>query len=386
MSYNIAEDHVIAVKQYISQAKPSKSVDEKQFEALAKFIAVADELSHEPFFSKDNHDTIQTAGNEKPLQGRFGHPAFLKSAILPFRKLWMPSEPCHYKKVRDFVYDLFEGQQPVEGYRYAINDTYADTPHHISGIQKVKTRNDVLNIWINTQGAHTGMLKADDKQKDKGKFTLADFDEVNRLVGRAKFEHEFRSSLFLVGHGYLNFYRIIARPAFERLRALGFKPCFEVEAALRFNAYPRESDNIRLLDYFWHLDKETTEETFDRLLERNEFKDINSFFSGYFFARKLAFEALARFDTLDTLIAGTHGVLLTEPMDAEQLMSQFSVAGDFNNNGGRITVFEEKKILFEERSYLFLGYQYGQFRKAYLDHRAQVPEKFAKWKGNWHGL
>src|SRR6266480_1724222 len=74
-----------------------------EFDQLATFIAVAEELS----------------------MAHFCHPAFLKSALVPFRKLWLLSEACAFEKVRDLVFRTHPDQNELSGYRHWFYDTYS---------------------------------------------------------------------------------------------------------------------------------------------------------------------------------------------------------------------------------------------------------------------
>src|ERR1017187_6000819 len=103
-----------------------------EFDSLAIFIAVVEELRKEPFFSEDNHEHL--AGDV----GFFCHPAFLKSAVFPFRKIWMSSERCAFKKrakkkshkktvelgIRDLVFRDFPDRKLLDGHRYWFYDSF----------------------------------------------------------------------------------------------------------------------------------------------------------------------------------------------------------------------------------------------------------------------
>jgi len=61
----------------------------------------------EPFVSDDNHERLvqfKKSDGAQFLIAHFCHPAFLKSAILPFRKLWLSSETCAFEKIRNLVF------------------------------------------------------------------------------------------------------------------------------------------------------------------------------------------------------------------------------------------------------------------------------------------
>ncbi len=97
---------------------------QEEFDSLAIFVAVVEELKREPFFSEDNHDHL--AGNVAV----FCHPMFLKSAVLPFRKIWMERERCAFRKrdgtggIRDLVFREFPDHILSGGLRYWFYEHY----------------------------------------------------------------------------------------------------------------------------------------------------------------------------------------------------------------------------------------------------------------------
>jgi len=269
---------------------PSNPLSETEFDQLARFIAVTREMKEEPFFSEDNHDTILTVGGGTKKTAHFGHPAFVKSAILPFRKLWLESEPCRFEKIRTLILDRY-GEMPVcEFTKLEAYLSHYFGPHDASlnGLApknlrtgKVSTIRDVIELWIHTTGAHTG--KADYIKRCPGRFELSDFDEVDRKAGRNEFEWCFRINMLLVAYNsYLHFAQIVAEPIFQYLQSRGYVPKFEVSLALKFNPYLEENSRL-LKDPFWHLDKETEEQTFDRMLKRQRVYGVESLFSSLYF-------------------------------------------------------------------------------------------------------
>jgi hypothetical protein len=367
-------------------------VTPEEFDRIAKYVIVADELENEPFMSEDNQDGLVFVGEEKAMYARFGHPAFLKSAILPFRKLWMPSEPCQFEKVRNLVFELFSETTPstdfstpqVKAYRQQFEGSHARSLNELVSTEiataKVKTVKQLIDLWIYTHGVHTG------KTREYHEFELADFDEVVTKAGRARFESAFRVSLNLIGqNSYIRFYRILVRPIFDRLIELGHVPNFETHAALKFGPYPKQTDRILLDDPFWHLDKESEEETFDRLINRWRFLNFGTFFNGYFRARRPALEALKAYESLDLLLKATGAVLLDAPSSELRSYSNFYAKGDMNNNGGKVDVYEGKAVHFAERSRAFLNFHYGQFRQAFLTHRNSIPKRTNYWDSDSWG-
>lgn len=364
----------------------ARQLSQTEIDNIGKFLAVADELCQEPFFSPDSHDWLYPKSEIATVDhGQFSHPAFLKSAILPFRKLWMPTEPCAYEKIRDLIYAIFPTSELLQGLRYWFYEDYLRTlDRRVFEQGKIQTVGETIDIWINTQAAHTG-------QRPKGKgmqgnYTVRDFDDALKLNGRPKFEFEFRVGLKCVSSSFSALYKDVAAPLFSFLKSCGHQPGFEVMVAMSYGAYPKAAEHIHVKDYFWHLDKESSEETFDRLLERQDFGNLDTFFCGYFFKRRPALEAILNFETLGAFFTGTGGEVISAPLETDRLMSRFGAKGDFNNNGGEVMVFENRRVQFNGRSQHFIAAQYSAFRDAFLRHRASITQTNKKWSGNWHGL
>ena len=90
----------------LSGASP---MTQSEFDQLATFIAVAEELSMEPFVSADNHEKLaqfKGAGGSDRVIAFFCHPAFLKSVLMTFRKLWWDSEPREFERFASSCFAL----------------------------------------------------------------------------------------------------------------------------------------------------------------------------------------------------------------------------------------------------------------------------------------
>jgi hypothetical protein len=131
-------------------------IEQDDFDRIALFVAVARELRQEPFMSEDNHDRLSMSekSSERPF-AQFCHPAFLKSAILPFRRLWLKSERCAFEKVLPLALDNHFDQSAVSNYRAFLQQLYfqrLDQPADKEWAEE-STR-QILDIWIYTQAIH----------------------------------------------------------------------------------------------------------------------------------------------------------------------------------------------------------------------------------------
>jgi len=63
----------------------------------------------EPFVSADNHEKLaqfKDAGGSDRVIAFFCHPAFLKSVLMTFRKLWWDSEPREFERFASSCFAL----------------------------------------------------------------------------------------------------------------------------------------------------------------------------------------------------------------------------------------------------------------------------------------
>src|SRR5271166_2823246 len=123
-----------------------------EFDNLAIFVAVVEELRREPFFSEDIHERL---GGEN--YGIFCHPMFLKSAVLPFRKIWMSGERCAFRKgkgegIRELVYREHPDKNLLQGYYYWFYDNFDNQLSTSFGYNwATETKQEVIDLWLNTQ-------------------------------------------------------------------------------------------------------------------------------------------------------------------------------------------------------------------------------------------
>ena len=297
----------------------------------------------------------------------------------------MPTEPCAYEKIRDLIYEIFPTSALLQGLHYWFYEDYQRTLNRqVFDEGKIKTVGKTIDIWINTQAVHTGQRPQGKRML--GDYTVRDFDDALKLSGRPRFEFEFRVGLKCVSSIFAGFYTDIVAPLFSFLKNCGHQPSFEVMVAMSHGAYPKAAEHIRIKDCFWHMDKESPEETFDRLLGRQDFDNLDTFFCGYFFKRQPALEAVVNFETLAAFFTGTLGEVIPAPLETDRLMSRFWAKGDFNYNGGEVIVFENRCVQFNGCSEHFISTQYAAFRDAFIKHRETIVQTNEKWRRNWHGI
>lgn len=128
-------------------------------------MAVAEELGMEPFVWDDNHERlvqVKKSDDSKLAVAHFCHPAFLKSAVLPFRKLWLSSETCAFEKIRDLVFQTHPDQNELVGYRHWFYDSYSQRLNEPADREWAEqSRRDILDIWLYTQAVYVGKREAE---------------------------------------------------------------------------------------------------------------------------------------------------------------------------------------------------------------------------------
>jgi hypothetical protein len=261
------------------------TISQADFDRLTLYVAVASELRNEPFLSEDNNRERLIPSNDGQFFAHFCHPAFLKSAMVPFRKLWLGSEKCAFERVRDLIFRIRPDPNPMSGNHFVFHDAYSQELTGAAGSDwgVPESRKDIVDIWINTQGFHAGQReKKDGKIANPNDWTPQDFDEWANRIGREKFEFLFRICLRSIGGFYVQFLDRLVAPLFWSLRRGGMTPGFEAGAALKYNPYPDPHSRITFDDVFWHLNKESMEETFERLLDRASYLGMKCIVRAFF--------------------------------------------------------------------------------------------------------
>lgn len=354
-----------------------KPVSKEEFDNFAIFVAVAEELRREPFFSEDNHETLCTLGNND-FAAFFCHPAFLKSAVLPFRKLWLESEPCAFKAIRDFVFKIHPDQNYASGYKYWFYDSYETELANNVCNQPSLTVRDVVDIWLYTHAVHAGPKELRSKSFKKPHRTLEEFDHWAKTLGREQFEFQFRLHLRLIGSRFAAFEEQLAGPLYHRFRnELGMKPGCKAEAALTYNPYPDPRFKITFDDPFWHLNKESFEETFDRLLARQHFQSLGRLFVAFFSTRASAVAAVCEFSTLDGFFAGVGASFLREG-EITNAPPRCSGGGGTGLGSVGFEAYDDHIIRIDAASLLKLRGYYSAFRE-YLFEERKHQGKRPRW-------
>ena len=353
----------------------TSQLTQPEFDQLATYVAVAEELRAEPFMSEDNHERLTNfpdSENREQFFATFCHPAFLKSAVAPFRKLWLPSEPCAYEKVRDLVFRASARDEAFAANVYWFTERYSSVLNVSSDPRWTEdSTREVIDLWLYTQAVHAGPKDFGGK-KQKKHYELKDFDHKAQTIGREKFEFLFRMGIRSVGSFYITFLQKLAYPLFYSFIRAGMTPGFEAAAALKYNPYPDDRYDITFDDVFWHLDKESMEETFDRLLERQNYGIIQSLFRGFFKNRAEALAALCENESFRQLMERSNAAIMEGQPTAQDQMQRMSMSS--------FEVYRDRRIRFLTTTEAEFIRVYEDFRQCFLEERKR--QRTPTWR-NW---
>jgi hypothetical protein len=147
-------------------------------------------------------------------------------------------------------------------------------------------------------------------------------------------------------------------------------PGFEATAALKYSPYSDRRYRITFDDVFWHLDKESVEETFDPLLERHTYGILKSFLHAYFDRMPEALAAVCEDITFPAMLERTDAILLKHDQAVQdQLMCHYRATWGTAFGPVDFEVYQNKKLRFLKDSDRMLDDAYADFRKCFFEER-----------------
>jgi len=333
------------------------------FDRLTLFVAICEEMRHEPYFSFDVHERLFGLGPDgsKVSKAKFVHPVFLKSAVLPFRKLWLASDESSFageKGARNGIRDIVFGWFDVHGLQAIGEDDFnypsrkqwfterydwllsTNALEHYLPLVKGKfedelTVSKVLDVWINAEVVHVSKKTRTQKTKTNQADRLQ-FESFASLLGHELFEYLFRINVRSIGCEFQEFGQKLAIPLWQHLREKeSMTPSFDARFALTYNPYAHEESLIEYKDHFWHLDKETPGATLLRLLARHDFHGFATFLKNVYPRKSAAIEAILVNPTFAGVVEQGHSSILPLENDSSpDYSASFLGNGTFGLNGG----------------------------------------------------
>ena len=135
---------------------------------------------------------------------------------------------------------------------------------------------------------------------------------------------------------------------------------------------------------FWHLSRETIEETFDRLLKRHRFNGVRDFLRALFPKKQEALTHVCEVDTLDAIMERSKAVILEEgSIPNGGLVCRSCTNTGYGHAQGSIffDVYQGRQVRFRDNSREVLSRSYLELRANLLEERKQQrqPEKVQAW-------
>jgi hypothetical protein len=249
-------------------------VNQEEIDAVALYVEAAEELRNEHFFSEDEHIILSGINPSCPFpeQATFGLPEHLKSALAPFRRLWMRTELTHFGKVHGILCRECP-EEPLRNYIKSLGRAFREAKRRWSvppGLATTAIKPEgIIDIWLNTRFAHVG------SSARAGEFERQDFDKLQASIGAARFEFLFRLTVREIGVIFINLLPVaMAALAYWKERE-GKAP--SVSIATPFGGHGTQ----KAADGSWISRNAPTQETLDqklqRLLKRQRFDHLRTF-------------------------------------------------------------------------------------------------------------
>lgn len=285
-------------------------ISQKQVNAIASFIEAAQELEIEPFFSKDDKLLVQGVNSNKHIF-TLGDRFHFRSALISFRRIWMPSESSHWKKVLTIL-----GNSGLPEDLAALRDL-----HCIDEVLTSKAPFGIINtppsqiidLWLNTVFAHDGL---------EGRTKRADFEAVVTKIGHAHFEYNFRLLTKQLGQQFIQLAKMIAVPALEfYAETYKLKPTFKIGAAFGKKRRERTPEGHIIIrqgstEFF---SEETLEARLFRLLDRHENNQLGSILKAMEATKSEILRAILGAVSFRDFLTILDGKLITEELNNGKL-------------------------------------------------------------------
>lgn len=158
---------------------------QEEVDAVAFFAEAVTELSNSAFIQEEFQSLSFSPGNSNGSQdgATFPDSDVVKSALVPFRRVWHQGEPCYFRRVANILY------KHQEYTRHFLRPLAFDDDTALVNQMWLRecelSPSDVINLWLNTRYHHVG------KSKMAGKFTREDFERYEQKIGPVRFEFIF---------------------------------------------------------------------------------------------------------------------------------------------------------------------------------------------------
>jgi len=243
-------------------------ITQDDVDAVASFVEATNELELEPFFGKDEQFSFSGTA-DGPATFYLGDRFHFRSALISFRRIWMPSEPSHWRNVVEIM--ARDGMPAEVSNNASIQGQVIETlVSREAGFLKEVSGTKVIELWLNTVFAHGGIA---------GRNRRRDFESAVEKHGQGRFEYSFRSLVKWTGEAFRFLSTNSAKPALAFFDdQLSLRPSFRIDAAFgtKRKEVTKTGDTIIRQASSEHFTEETFEQRFQRILKRRNFDTLNN--------------------------------------------------------------------------------------------------------------
>ena len=347
----------------MANARPQlqmKTPTGKEVDCVASLVEACGELEREPFFGKDDPLTGKNDGvRHTYIMGDRFH---FRSALISFRRMWMSTEASYWETVIKII-------------RQTCPIHIADQANHIAkeiaagcsgdAYPAKQTAKKVINLWLNTVFAHSGL----DGVK-KARTRRKDFEAAVHVYGQAGYEYAFRGGVKRVGKQFIMLSHLAAKPALAHFKASnGLEASFKIGAAFGVKRRERTCQGQVIIrqgssEFFT---EETMEARFGRVLARREHEDLKFVFDHLETTGAALLRQILRFRSLREVLDAIDGTLRIVPMATDEFSEAPGLRGSAGLAGKRVNIFTNTLVETHAPGELVLNGALAAFRRELIE-------------------
>jgi hypothetical protein len=327
----------------------SAKIGQSEVNCVASFVEACMELEHEPFFGKD--EKLSFGGPMNQQKFILGDRFHFRSALISFRRIWMPEEPSSWKRILPIIYNsslpneiVLLAKQHEQEIQY-----YLKEDKHIFNVRMSGER--IVDLWLNTVFAHGGI---------EGKNQRSDFELAVNEFGHGAFEWCFRHIVKWVGKGFLEIASSAAKPALAFYQnEFTLSPSFKISAAFGTKRKEKTKEGHIIIregssEYFT---EETFEERYSRILSRDEHHDLQYVFQHLDCNPTEMLRAILSTNSLSKMMATVEGRLEIQSLEKliqikdvhPRALNWVSATRNFPQTQYPIHIYEDRIIVTNEK-------------------------------------
>ncbi len=341
-----------------NQKPVNKPIDQKCVDRVASFIESCAEMQKEPFFGKDEKLSFRNSGNRWTFT--FGDRFHFRSALISFRRLWMPTEPSNWEEVVEILKNPELPKGTTLSAEYHEKNIRAVICREVHWLNLKMPSDRVIDLWLNTVFAHSGL---------EGKNKRSDFEATVDQYGHAVFEFCFRSLVREIGHEFLNISSMAAKPALDFYsQNAGLSPSFRIGAAFgeKRKEQTKEGHLVIREGSSEFFSEETMEEKFTRILERYENREIQFVFKHLDVSVNELLRATLNHHSLSELLNSLDGQLEIKALKFGEIKPDQGFRASWAIQHSRMDVLDDCVVVTDEAGAKALDVALGKFRQQLL--------------------